>query len=95
MELNKRHVYREQRNAQCNARVSKCTGVQQYEIDFVLRCFLHAIDELMLGITLVAIERVSELLGQLDAIRLDVVQARCPIDLGLTRTEQVQIGPVE
>ena len=93
--LDKRDMDREKRITERNARMGECARVQDDEVDPVGRSLLHAVDELVFGITLETGERVAEPCGELDTACLDVVEAGCAVDIGLARAQQVEVGPVD
>jgi len=82
--FDKRNLNREKRITQCDARVRKCTRVQDDEVDPVACSLLHAIDEFVFGVALVTNQRVPEGFGRVDTASLDVFEAVGTIDLWLS-----------
>ena len=91
MNFNKRDCNSKKRIANRDARVRERARVEDDEIDAVFGAFLHSIDQLVFGVALVAIQRVSKL----NAVRLDVVKACRTVNLGLARAQQVQVRTIK
>ena len=86
---------RQQGVAQRDTRVREGRWIEQNEVDALLPRGMNAPDELVLGIALVANERVAVGLGELAEARLDLFERRAAIDRRLALTEQAEIRAIE
>jgi hypothetical protein len=77
-----------------NARMRKCAGIQQDEICFVGRGLLYAIDDLVLSITLKALQAMPEFCGEVRQTTLDVSQLGVAVDARLAAAKKIQVGSV-
>ena len=69
-------------------------GVQQDEIRSVGCGLLYAIDNLMLGVTLKALQAMAEFRGEIRQTALDLSQAGVAVDARFTAAKKVQVGSV-
>lgn len=95
MNFDKRDLNRQQGVAQRNARVRKGAWIQNDKIDLVSGGPLDTVDQLVLGIALIAIELVPQLGREFDAALLDVGQRGRAVNLGLAGTQEVQIRTID
>jgi hypothetical protein len=84
VDFDKRNLNRQECIAQRNTGVCECPWIQNYEGDLIGGCFLHPVNEFVLGVALKALKLVSKFAGDLDAACFDVCETRCAINLGLT-----------
>ena len=94
MNLDKRNLNGQKGIAQCDAGVREATWIQDDEFDAVGGGLLDRVDEFMFGVSLKTTKVMSELRSNLNAAFFDVIQAGCAVDIGFTRTQQVQVGTV-
>jgi hypothetical protein len=92
--FDKRYLNGQKGIAQRNTCVRETTRVQDDKIDPVDLGLLDAVNEFMFGIALKAGEVVSELFSAFNTAFLDVGEARRAVNIGFTRTQQVQVGPI-
>jgi len=83
MYFDERDINGQERVTNGNAGMRKRTRVEHDEVDTVFCGFLHPVDQLMFGIALVAIQRMSKFFGQFNAVGLDVIELRGTVYLGL------------
>jgi hypothetical protein len=72
----------------------KCAGIQQDEIRFVGCGQLYAIDNLVLSITLKALQAMAEFGGEIRQTVLDVSQVGVAVDTWLAAAKKIQVGSV-
>src|SRR5690606_2710397 len=95
MELDERDPDREQRVAQRNAGVREGRRIEQNEVDLLRAGRVDAPDQLVLGVALVGIERVTCCLGEAFQPGLDVGQRRAAVELRLAGAEQTEVWAVQ
>ena len=93
--FDKRNLNGQKSIAQRNTRVREATGVQDDKFNVVDGGLLDPVDELMFGITLETNKVMSELFGEGNAALFDVGEIGRTVNIGFTRTEQVQVGSVD
>ena len=80
--FDKRNLNRQKSIAQRNARVREATGIQDDKFDVIDGGLLDPVDEFMFGITLEAIEVMSELFGDRNAAFFDVGEIGRTVNIG-------------
>ena len=93
--LDERNPDSEERIAQCDTGVRKSTRIQDDEIDTIDGGLLDPVDQLMLRIALKAGQAVPQLGRQFLAACLDLLEPRATIDLGFTRTQQIEVRAID
>ena len=93
--FDKRNLNGQKSVTQRNTRVRESARVQDDEVDPVNLGLLDPVNEFMFGVALKTGKVVSELIGKLNAAFFDVAESCRAVDIGFTRTQQVQVGPVD
>ena len=82
--FDKRNLNGQESISQRNTRVREATGVQDDKFDIIDGGLLDPVDEFMLGVTLEAIEVMSELFGDRNAALFDVGEIGRTVKIGFT-----------
>jgi hypothetical protein len=92
--FDKRYLNGQKGIAQGNTCVRETTRVQDDEFDAVGLGLLDPVNEFMFGIALKAGEVMPQPFGAFNTAFFDVGEARRAVNIGFTRTQQVQVGPI-
>jgi hypothetical protein len=95
MQLDERNLRRQQRVAQCDARVSECGRIEQNHGDVLVARRVDAFDERRFGIALKRVELVAARRRLRTQRRFDVGERGRAVDAGLAPAKLPQIGAVE
>ena len=95
VDLNEWNRYREERIPQRNARVRERAGIKDDECDALRGRTLHAVDQIVFGVTLETGQLMPESGSYARTARLDIPERGRAVNVRLTRAEQVQIRTVD
>jgi len=93
--FNKRNLNGQNGISQRNACMRETTRIQNNKFDPVDLGLLNPVNELVFGVALEAGEVMSKLFCDLNATFFDVGKACRAINIGFTRTQQVQVGSID
>src|SRR3954467_3113602 len=94
VQLDEGHPHADERVANGKARVGVRRRVHHRAVDAAAKS-LHRVDHLTFSVVLREAELDTELFRHLQQARLDVRKRRCPIKLGLTGAEEIEIWTID